>query len=121
MKEGAPIIQEGQNFRKFYYIYFTPANAAKIREGMKAVKELYISKGSIEYYRLYRNGFGTPEEFYLVVVSAKDEIDGATKSIENDKVLGPDKWDTFSKVLNYASRFEEYFGEIRPDLSYSPK
>ncbi|KAA5821482.1 hypothetical protein FPF71_16530 [Algibacter amylolyticus] len=121
MEEGAPIIQEGENFRKFYYLYFTPANAAKIREGIEAVKALYIAKGSTEYYRIYRSGFGNPEQFYLVVVSAKDEIDSATKSKANDKVLGLDKWDAFSKVINNTSRVQEQSGEIRPDLSYAPK
>ncbi|NNC49459.1 MAG: hypothetical protein HKO01_02880 [Flaviramulus sp.] len=120
MPEGITITQEGQDYRKFFYIYFTPANAAKMREGMKAVKELYAAKGSKEYYRVYRNGFGTQEEFYLVAVSSKDEIDGATRAKTNDEVLGPDKWDTFSKVMNHASRFEEFSGQIRRDLSYNP-
>ncbi|AXP82600.1 hypothetical protein CJ739_3538 [Mariniflexile rhizosphaerae] len=121
MPEGISMTQDGQNYRKWFYIYFTPSNAAKVREGMKAVKDLYTTKGSKEFYRVYRNGFGTSEDFYLVAVSAKDEIDGATKSKENDAVLGPDSWDTFSKVMNYASRFEEYSGEMRPDLAYAPK
>ncbi|MCF7560651.1 hypothetical protein L3X39_08375 [Sabulilitoribacter multivorans] len=123
MPEGISMTQDGQNYRKFFYIYFTPANAAKIREGMKAVKELYSKKGSKEYYRVYRNGFGTAEDFYLVAVSAKDEIDGATRAKANEKVLGTqeERWEVFSKVMNYASRFEEVSGEMRPDLDYSPK
>jgi hypothetical protein len=121
MPEGISMTQDGQNYRKWFYIYFTPSNAAKVREGMKAVKDLYTAKDSKEFYRIYRNGFGTSEDFYLVAVSAKDEIDSATKSKENDAVLGPDSWDTFSKVMNYASRFEEYSGEMRPDLAYAPK
>ncbi|SFD40703.1 hypothetical protein [Algibacter pectinivorans] len=121
MEEGAPIIREGENYRNFYYLYFTPANAAKIREGIKAVKALYIEKGSTEYYRIYRNGFGTADQFYLVVISSKDEIDSAIKSKENDKVLGPDKWDAFSKVINNTSRVQEQTGKIRPELSYVPE
>ncbi|MFD0988603.1 hypothetical protein ACFQ1R_00720 [Mariniflexile jejuense] len=121
MPEGVTITQDGQNYRNWYYIYFTPQNAAKVREGMKAIKELYKTKGSKEYYRIYRNGFGTTENFYLVAVSSKDEIDSATRSKKNEDVLGPDRWETFSKVMNYATRFEEYAGEMRPDLSYSPK
>lgn len=121
MPEGMSITQEGQDYRDFYYLYFTPANAAKMREGMMAVKELYKAKGSKEYYRIYRNGFGTQKEFYLVAVSSKDEIDSATKSKTNDEVLGPDKWETFSKVMNYSSGFEELSGQIRSDLSYEPK
>lgn len=121
MPEGISITQEGQNYRKWFYIYFTPSNAAKIREGMKAVKELYKTKGSKEYYRIYRNGFGTPEDFYLVAVSSKDEIDSATRGKANEEVLGPDRWETISKVMNYATRIEEVSGEMRPDLSYTSK
>lgn len=121
MPEGISMTQEGQNYRKWFYIYFTPSNAAKVREGMKAVKELHADKGSKQYYRVYRNGFGTSEDFYLVAISAKDEIDSATKGKANEVVLGPDRWEAFSKVMDNASRFEEYSGEMRPDLSYSSK
>lgn len=121
MPEGAKEAQEGQNYRKWFYMYYTPENGDKVREGMKAVKELFASKGSTNYYRVYRNGFGAMENYYMVSVSAKDEVDGATQAKANKEVLGPDRWETFSKVMNYISRMEEYSGEMRPDLSYSPK
>ena len=121
MPEGISQTQEGQDHRKWFHIYFKPENAKKIREGMKAVKDMYSEKGSKVSYRIYRNGFGTTEDFYIVAVSSKDEIDSATKGEENKKTLGPDRWETFSKVFNYAERYEEYSGEMRPDLSYSPK
>ena len=121
MPEGITMTQEGENYRDWFYIYFTPQNAAKVREGMKAVKDLYTTKKSKAYYRIYRNGFGTSEDYYLVAASSKDEIDSAAKSKANKEVLGPDRWDTFAKVMDYATRVEEYSGEMRPDLSYSPK
>lgn len=121
MPQGISITQEGENYRDWFYIYFTPQNASKIREGMKAVKELYATKGSKSYYRIYRNGFGTSEEYYLVAASSKDDIDSATKNKTNKEVLGPDRWETFSKVMDYASRVESYTGEMRPELSYSSK
>ncbi|MBD0833699.1 hypothetical protein [Aestuariibaculum sediminum] len=119
MPKGLSMIQEGQDYRTWYYIYFTPQNAKKIREGMEAVKKLYETKNSKEYYRVYRNGFGTQEECYLVAVSSKDAIHAASKSKENEKVLGPDRWDTFKKVMDYAERLEEVHGRMRPDLSYN--
>ncbi|MFG6687854.1 hypothetical protein ACGK9U_14825 [Mariniflexile sp. HNIBRBA6329] len=121
MPEGISMTQEGQDYRKWFYIYFKPENAAKVREGMKAVKDLYVAKKSKEHYRIYRNGFGTSEDYYLVAVSSKDEIDGATKSKENEALLGPDSWEIFNKVMSHASRFEEYSGKMRPDLAYAPK
>jgi len=112
---------ETQNYRKWFYMYYKPENAKKIREGMKAVKAMFKSKGSTEYYNVYRNGFGQLENYYLVSIPAKSEIDSAKRGAANKEVLGPDRWDTFSKVMNYTTRTEEYTGEMRPDLSYSPK
>lgn len=121
MPEGAKETLEGKNYRKWFYMYYTPENAKKVKEGMKAVKELFASKGSTNYYRIYRNGFGAMENYYLVSVAAKDEVDGATQAKANEEVLGPERWETFSKVINHISRMEEYSGEMRPDLSYAPK
>lgn len=121
MPEGITNAPEDENYRDWFYMYYTPENAEKIKEGIKAVKDFYISKGSKQYYRIYKNGFGSMENFYLVSIASKDEIDSAQKSKTNKEVLGPDRWDTFSKVMNYTTRVEEYTGEMRPDLSYSPK
>lgn len=121
MPEGFSQTQEGQNHRKYFYLYYTPENGAKIREGMKAVKELFASKGSKEYYRVYRNGFGTAESYYMVAISSKDEVDSATRGKANDELLGPNRYETFNKVMNYATRLEELSGAIRPDLAYPPK
>lgn len=119
--EGDSDASEEGNYRKWFYMYYTPENGDKIREGMKAVKEMFKSKNSKLGYRVYRNGFGQMESYYLVSVSAKDEVDAAQRSKANEEVLGPDRWEVFSKVMNYTSRMEEYNGEMRPDLSYSPK
>ncbi len=121
MPEGAKETQKDKNYRKWFFMYYTPENGKKIKEGMKAVKELFTSKGSTNYYRIYRNGFGTMENYYMVSISATDEVDGATQAKANEEVLGPDRWETFNKVLKYTSRMEEYSGEMRPDLFYSPK
>jgi len=121
MPDGISMTQEGHNYRKWIYMYYTPENAKKMKEGMKAVKELFSSKGSTNHYRIYRSGFGCAESFYLVAISAKDEIDGATKAKANEAILGPDRWETFSKVMNNITRMEEISGEMRPDLDYSPK
>jgi len=121
MPEGFSQTQEGQNHRKYFYLYYTPENGAKIREGMKAVKELFASKGSKEYYRVYRSGFGTAESYFMVAISSKDEIDSATRAKANEELLGPNRYETFNKVMNYATRLEEFSGSIRPDLAYSSK
>jgi hypothetical protein len=110
---------EGENYRKFHYLYVTPANRAVVKEKMKAVKDMFASKGSKIYYRVYKSGFGTRGEFYMVAVAAKDEVDYAQKAKANEVLLGEDgkmiMWDMFSNLLSY----EEYVGEMRPDMAYS--
>ncbi len=121
MPEGKTAAPADETYRKWFYMYYTPENSKKMREGMKAVKEFFAAKGSKEYYRVYRNGFGQMENYYMVSISAKDEIDSATRGKANEDLLGPDRWEVFSKVMNNTSRMEEISGEMRPDLSYSPK
>lgn len=121
MPEGISQTQEGQNYRDYFYVYYKPENAKKLRAGMKAVKEMHVSKGSKSYYRIYHSSFGSMESYYLVAMSSKDEVDSAQKGKANEELLGPERHEVFKKVLSYAERMEATEGEIRPDLAYSPK
>ncbi len=121
MPDGITQTQEGQNYREFYYLYVTPENRAKLKDGMKGIKDVFASKGSKNHYRVYRSGFGNLEGYYLVAISAKDEIDYATKSKANDELLGEERHEVFAKAFNYVSRMEEFSVAIRPDLAYSSK
>ena len=121
MPDGISQTQEGQDYRNYYFIHYTPQNAKKLKEGMKAVKDMFASKGSKNYYRIYKTGFGSPSSYYMVAMSSKNAIDAATKEKANRELLGPERFETFNKVMNYASKMEEMTGEIRRDLSYSPK
>lgn len=117
--EGTDVSDE--NFRKWIFMYYKPKNAAKVKEGMKAVKDMFKSKGSKEYYTIYQGGFGTMQSYYLVSVPAKSEVDSAQRAKANQDVLGPDRYKTFNKVINNITKMEEYTGNMRPDLFYSPK
>ncbi|WP_242205825.1 hypothetical protein [Aestuariivivens insulae] len=121
MPDGFSQTQEGQDYRNYYFIHYTPENAKNLREAMKGVKDMFAAKGSKNHYRVYRTGFGIMDNYYLVAVSSKDEIDSAQKSKANQELLGPERFDVFGKVLKYASKMEEVTGEIRHDLSYMPK
>mgnify|MGYP001816599699 FL=1 len=120
MPEGISQTQEGQNHRKYYYIYFTPENTKTVYDGRKGVKDMFASKGSKEYYRVYRSGFGNPENYYLVAISSKDEVDAATRGKANEELLGDGRHEVFGKLMQGVSRMEEYTGAIRPDLGYKP-
>jgi len=110
---------EGENYRKFHYLYITPANRAVVKEKMKAVKDMFASKGSKVFYRVYRSGFGTRGEFYMVAVAAKDEVDYAQKAMANDALLGEDGNKVMRDLFSNLLRYEEYAGQMRPDMAYS--
>ncbi|WP_445957904.1 hypothetical protein [Yeosuana sp.] len=121
MPEGITQTQEGMNHRKWYYMYYTPENGKKVYDAMKDVKDLFASKGSKNYYRVYKSGFGCDENFYLVAISSKDEMDDIMRGKANETVLGEERGPVFGNLMSSISRFEELSGDMRPDLSYSPK
>lgn len=119
MPEGARAAQEGQNYRKYHYLYVTPSTSKMIREKMLAIKELYVKKGSKEYYRVYHSGYGTLGEFYLVVISAKDELSYAKQSNENDVLIGDEGKKLLDDLFQNISRYDPVTGYVLPDLSYT--
>lgn len=119
MPDGAMAAQEGQNYRKYHYLYVTPATSKMIAEKMKAIKDLYVKKGAKEYYRVYHSGYGTLGEYFLVVISAKNELSYAVQSDENDKLLGDEGKKLLDDLFKNISRYEPVTGYLRPDLSYT--
>lgn len=121
MPGGITQTVEGENFRDFHFIYVAPGNRSVVKEKMKAIKELYESKGSKTYYRVYNSGFGTNGEYFLVAIAAKDGEHMAKKGKENKELLGDEgqaaMWGMYSNVLRYV----KVEAEMRPDLAYSPK
>lgn len=120
MPEGITQTPEGMDYRKFYYLFITPSNRATVKAKMKAVKDLFVSKGSKEYFRIYHSGFGTRGEFYMAAVAAKDAEDYAKQSKVNDLLLGDEGRKVFGELFSSTLKNEEYSGNMRPDLFYMP-
>lgn len=121
MPNGITQTPEGQDYRKFHYLYVSPGNRALIKEKMMAVKDLFAKKGSKEYYRVYESGFGTNGEFYMVAIAAKDEVDYAQKGLENQTLLGEEGNQVLGDLFSHLLKYEEHVGMMRPDLAYAPK
>jgi len=117
MPEGFSQTQEGMNYREFHYYYTTPGNMKKLAKVGKKVAELHASKNSQSTYRIYRSGFGAPESFFMVAISAKDPKHMAERSEANYKLLGKEFNELRNKALKYTSRFEVKTGWIRDDLT----
>ena len=120
MPDGITQTPDGQNYRKFYYLYTTPENFATLGEKMAEVKKLYADNGSKSHYRVYRSGFGTMSDYYLVAVAAEDAIDFEQRSAENDALLGEEAGPVFADVMKYVTKMDVISGRMRPDLAYSP-
>ncbi|HMU45927.1 MAG TPA: hypothetical protein PKC72_06130 [Chitinophagaceae bacterium] len=121
MPGGITQTPQGQNYRRFYYIYFTPEQENKLVESLKAVKKMYQDKGSKEEYRIYRSGFGAHGDFFLVAIAAKDALSYETASSENDKLFGNDAQKVFGEMMKHVSEFKEKSGRMRPDMEPSVK
>ncbi|TVZ59831.1 hypothetical protein NA63_2371 [Flavobacteriaceae bacterium MAR_2010_105] len=119
MPDGISQTQEGKNNRRYYFIHHTPENGRNLYEAIKGVKDLFASKNSKMYYRVYHSGFGSKDAFFLVAISSKDDVDHAQMSKANDELLGEDAGKVFGNMMKYVEKFEEYSGSIRPDLGYS--
>lgn len=112
---------KGQDYRKFHYLHVAPGDRAMIRAKMKAVKDLFESKGSKMYYRVYSSGFGTRGDFYMVAIAAKDAVDYAQKGTENDALIGEEGGKVMGDLFGHLLKYEEVTGRMRPDLAYAPQ
>jgi hypothetical protein len=118
MPNGMTLTPEGQNYREQYKIYFTPGNRSVVKEKIAAVKKMFEDKNSKMHYRVYKSGFGTEREFYLVSIAAKDEMHMAELSKANEELMGSDGQQTMWDMFKNIQHMEEIEGRMRPDLAY---
>ena len=109
------------NYREYHFMYYASKDSEDMYEGMKAVKELFKSKGITNGYSVFHSGFGSPESYYMVSISGESELESAQNGEDNNKNLGAERQATFYKVISLTTKYEKLEGRYRPDLSYSPK
>jgi hypothetical protein len=117
--EGATTAPEDETFRKYHMLYVTPSNRDAVKESLKAIKELYKSKGSKEYFRVYKSGFGTQGEYYMVSIAATDAAHYEIRSKENDDLLGEAGAKAIAEMYRNLLKYEAMIATIRKDISYS--
>ncbi len=121
MPEGFNQTPEGENYRKNHFLYVSPGNRAIVKEKIKAVKDFNVKQGSKVSYRVYRSGFGTDGEYYMVAIAAKDAEHYAKRSNENREILGDERKKVMGELWSNLLKYEVMEGWIRPDLAYSSK
>ena len=119
MPNGITTNTPGQDFRKYHFFYVTPYNSKKMVAQLKTIKQLFESKNAKEYYRIYHSGYGVIGEYYLAVLSSKDETAYAKTSDENEAMLGAAWKNAFDQLLMFTDKYETISGMMRPDLSYA--
>jgi hypothetical protein len=121
MPSGITLTPEGQNYRRFYYLRFTPQQEEGLVASLKAVKDMFQKKNSKMYYRVYRSGFGSGGDYFLVAIAGKDVLAYETMGSENDKLLGEEAGKVFGEMMKNLSKMEEIAGNMRPDLAPAVK
>lgn len=119
MPGGLTTNTPGKDYRKWHFFHVTPQNVANLRNKMMEVKSLYEKKGANQHYRIYRNGFGSNGDYYLVVISAKDAQSYEKTSDETDALLGKEGEKLFGELMQYVEKYESRTGSMRPDLGYA--
>lgn len=119
MPNGLTTNTPGKEYRKWHFLHVTPENVVNLRNKMLEIKELYEKKESKEHFRVYRNGFGSDGDYYLVVISAKDAQSYAQTSDETERVLGKEGEKLFDEMMKYVHKYESKTGRMRPDLAYA--
>jgi len=120
MPGGITQTPEGEDYRKFHYYHYVPANQAAVKEKVQAIRKLFEKKGSKLEYRVYRSGFGTRGAFYMVAIAAKNASDYAAKIEENNTLMGDEWQNTYSDFMATLQKYESFEGRMRPDMAYSP-
>lgn len=120
MPGGITQTPQGEDYRKFHYYHYVPANRAAVKEKVQAIRNLFEKKGSKLDYRVYRSGFGTRGAFYMVAIAAKDAADYATKIAENNSLMGDEWQSTYTDFMGTLQKYEAFEGRMRPDMAYSP-
>lgn len=117
MPGGINLTPEGKNYRRFYYLRYTPQQEEKLVASLKAIKDMFQKKGSKMEYRIYRSGFGSGGDYFLVALAAKDVMAYETMNAENDKLLGEEAGKVFGEMMKNISKMEEISGGMRPELA----
>jgi len=121
MPDGLTVNTPNQNYRKYHFFYVTPSTSKSVSGKIKAITDFYAKKGLKEHFRIYRSGFGAPEEFYLAVLSAKDAQDYLKTSGEAEAQYGDEGKKLFDDLFASVTRYETKEGAMRPDLGYTAK
>jgi len=118
MPDGMTQTPEGENYRELTFYHIPPGSGDKAEELATNVKKMYADKNSKIHYRLYKSGFGTMGDYYLVATAAESPEQLENRRKENMDLLGDEGKSMQDKIDHTFSNREKVTGYIMPDLSY---
>ena len=118
MPDGMNQSSDENTYRELVFYHIPPGKEEKAEELAKSVKKLYSEKGSKIHYRVYKSGFGTMGNYYMVAVSGKDKASVEKARNENMTLIGKEGEKLFAEIKENTSKQEVVTGHTRPDLSY---
>ena len=110
---------EPENYLKFHYLYVTPTNSKALADQIKVIKSLYEKAKSTESFNVYHSTFGVIGEYYVVVISAKDEESYMKTSNDTEAKLGKEGQDAMIAMMTLVDRYDPQAGYMIEKLSYT--
>ncbi len=111
--------EDGMNYRKWEFFHAYPGKEGQMRTVLEKWKALYTKHSIQGGYRIYQGEMGTDMPLIVVVESAKDAVDFATKRQQVIDKLGQEGEDLWNETIALTRKLEFKTGMMRPDLSYT--
>lgn len=118
MPDGMTTTPEGEQYRELTFYHIAPGQGKKAEELARSVKKLYAEKNADIEYRLYKSGFGTMGDFYMVAVAAESPEHMEQKRKKTLELTGEEGKAIFDEIESTFSNIETVTGYIKPELSY---
>ncbi|WP_178989080.1 hypothetical protein [Winogradskyella schleiferi] len=109
-----------KNHREYHFLYYAPKNEAEMRDALGKVKDMYKTKDSKAGYEVYKSGFGSDENYFMVAIAGTDGLEIEKGGEENKKLLGNEQEAALWEVIKLATKYDKVEATIRPELSYYP-
>lgn len=109
-----------KNHREYHFLYYAPKNEKEMRVALGKVKNMYETKDSMAGYEVYKSGFGSDENYFMVAIAGTDGLEIEKGGKENKKLLGNEQEAALWEVIKLATKYDKVEATIRPELSYYP-
>jgi hypothetical protein len=118
---GDVMADGGGHARKWTYIYGHTDKLNQLTEVSKKWKELYAKHGIQKGYRVYHGGLGTEIGTMIIVDYGADIADIVTQEKMIQEKFGAEGQALWMESIAAVRKFDEKYGQMRPDLSVAPQ